>query len=48
MNVYGEILRLHNGVDLKQKAVSDGYAELSKNCEKYLGAHEINKLTELM
>ena len=31
MNVYGEILRTKNGDDIKEKIISDGYVELSKN-----------------
>lgn len=36
MNVYGEILRIQNGDDLKELIISEGYVELSKNANKYL------------
>ena len=47
MNVYGEILRTKNGDDIKEKIISDGYVELSKNSDKYLSSQIIEKFTEM-
>lgn len=41
MNLYGEIKRKRDGVVIEEKMIEDGYAELSKNAEKYLSKEKI-------
>jgi hypothetical protein len=33
---------------MKEKILEDGYADLSKNCEKYLNGYQIKKYTEII
>ena len=41
-------MRLHDGLDLKQKIISEGYAELSKNADQYLSKGILEKYQKLI
>ena len=40
-NLFGDIVRVRDGVSIREKTIGDGYAELSKNSEKYLPTEQI-------
>lgn len=41
VNLYGEIKRRRDGIVIEEKMIEDGYAELSKNAEKYLSEEKM-------
>lgn len=41
VNIYGQIIRIRDNTNIKEKIIIDGYGELSKNPEKYVSKERI-------
>lgn len=47
VNIFGDIVRIRDGVNVKEKIIGDGYSEISKNSEKYLKGDKIEYYNNL-
>ena len=47
MNIFGDIVRLRDKENIREKTIKDGYSELSKDAKKYLTAEEIDYYNDL-